>query len=77
LDRGFYELSDELAGRQLVFPEELGNVCAFLLSNLARGITGQNIVVDLGLTNRWPGGGLEKAIPRISRRPAVSGKTQE
>jgi NAD(P)-dependent dehydrogenase (short-subunit alcohol dehydrogenase family) len=77
LDRGFYELSDELAGRQLVFPEEIGNVCAFLLSNLAQGITGQNIVVDLGLTNRWPGGGLEKAIPRISRRPAVPGKTQE
>jgi len=34
--------------RKNVTIEEVGNTCAFLCSDLASGITGQNIYVDSG-----------------------------
>jgi NAD(P)-dependent dehydrogenase (short-subunit alcohol dehydrogenase family) len=39
--------------RRLVRPEEIAATCAFLASDDASGITGQNIVVDCGLTANW------------------------
>jgi NAD(P)-dependent dehydrogenase (short-subunit alcohol dehydrogenase family) len=39
--------------RRLVKPEEVAAAFAFLASDDASGITGQNVVVDCGLTSNW------------------------
>jgi NAD(P)-dependent dehydrogenase (short-subunit alcohol dehydrogenase family) len=41
----------------LTEPVELANAVAFLLSDLASGISGQNLTVDRALTTRFVGGG--------------------
>src|SRR3712207_8729628 len=44
---------DRVPMRRLVRPEEIASTCAFLASDDASAITGQNIVVDCGLTANW------------------------
>jgi NAD(P)-dependent dehydrogenase (short-subunit alcohol dehydrogenase family) len=39
--------------RRLVKPDEVAAAFAFLASDDASGITGQNVVVDCGLTSNW------------------------
>jgi NAD(P)-dependent dehydrogenase (short-subunit alcohol dehydrogenase family) len=39
--------------RRLVRPEEIASTCAFLASDDASAITGQNVIVDCGLTANW------------------------
>ena len=41
--------------RRGVSAEEVGNAAAFLLSNLASGITGETLYVDAGFSNTTPG----------------------
>jgi NAD(P)-dependent dehydrogenase (short-subunit alcohol dehydrogenase family) len=49
-------------------PEDVADVVVFLCSDLARFITGQNIVVDGGMTLH--GSGVDGLFERIFRRPA-------
>ena len=42
---------DEIPAKRFGNPEEFGNTCAFLCSNHAGYITGQNILLDGGLFN--------------------------
>jgi NAD(P)-dependent dehydrogenase (short-subunit alcohol dehydrogenase family) len=44
---------DRVPMRRLVRPEEIAATCAFLASDDASGITGQNLIVDCGLTANW------------------------
>jgi NAD(P)-dependent dehydrogenase (short-subunit alcohol dehydrogenase family) len=48
-----------IAGRQIVDPEEIAKTCVFLISDLASGVSGQNIVVDIGLTQSFTAAPLE------------------
>lgn len=50
IDRGAIE---DQPGMAWTMPDELGNAIAFLLSDLASGISGQNLVVDSGLSTRF------------------------
>jgi len=45
--------ADDLLGR-LAEPEDIGGAIAFLVSDLARKVTGQTVVVDGGWTTRFP-----------------------
>ena len=45
--------ADDLLGR-LAEPEDIAGAIGFLVSDLARKITGQTIVVDGGWTTRFP-----------------------
>jgi 3-oxoacyl-[acyl-carrier protein] reductase len=47
--------TDDLLDR-MALPEDIGHAIVFLLSDLARKITGQSIVVDGGWTTRFPYG---------------------
>ena len=42
-----------VSGGRLVTTEEVGDVSAFLVSELARGITGQTVYVDCGANIYW------------------------
>jgi NAD(P)-dependent dehydrogenase (short-subunit alcohol dehydrogenase family) len=44
---------DRVPMRRLVRPDEIAAAFAFLASDDASGITGQNLVVDCGLTSNW------------------------
>jgi NAD(P)-dependent dehydrogenase (short-subunit alcohol dehydrogenase family) len=52
IDRGAVE---DQPGVAWTLPEELANAIAFLLSDMASGISGQNLVVDSGLSTRFCG----------------------
>lgn len=53
-----YRRPDETWGRSVVLPNEIANGCLFLLSDLASGITGHNLVIDVGATIDYPLGGI-------------------
>jgi NAD(P)-dependent dehydrogenase (short-subunit alcohol dehydrogenase family) len=42
-------------------PQELANTITFLLSDMASGISGQNITVDRSLSTKFCGGGIERS----------------
>jgi NAD(P)-dependent dehydrogenase (short-subunit alcohol dehydrogenase family) len=53
-------------GRRTVLPDEIANAIVFLLSDLASGVSGHNLVVDGGLTANFAAADmamLEKLIP--------------
>ena len=45
------------AGMNFAMPDELANTIAFLLCDLASGISGQALTVDRSLTTKFCGGG--------------------
>ncbi len=53
-----YVRPDETWGRSVTQPHEIANGCLFLLSDLASGVTGHNLVVDVGATLDYPVGGI-------------------
>jgi NAD(P)-dependent dehydrogenase (short-subunit alcohol dehydrogenase family) len=64
--------ANELPDLVWVSADELACVIMFLMSDLASGVSGQNIVVDSGLTTKFAGGGQKlgnpKPLPRIFGR---------
>ena len=52
-------------GRSVTQPEEIANGCLFLLSDLASGITGQNLVIDVGATIDYAVGGVAGMARKI------------
>ncbi len=60
-----YERPDETWGRSVTQPEEIANGCLFLLSDLASGITGQNLVIDVGATIDYAVGGVAGMARKI------------
>ncbi|MDT0344124.1 SDR family NAD(P)-dependent oxidoreductase [Streptomyces litchfieldiae] len=52
----FAHFLQELPGRELVTPQEVADVIAFLLSGQSRGVTGANIPVDKGQNAPTPNG---------------------
>ncbi|MEV6981735.1 SDR family oxidoreductase [Sphaerisporangium sp. NPDC051017] len=52
----FQRFSEEFPGRELVQPDEVADVIAFLLSDESRGVTGVNIPVDKGQNAPTPQG---------------------
>jgi NAD(P)-dependent dehydrogenase (short-subunit alcohol dehydrogenase family) len=53
-------------------PEDIADVVLFLCSDLARFVTGQNIVVDGGMTLHGSGvdGVLDKVMTMLGRAPS-------
>jgi NAD(P)-dependent dehydrogenase (short-subunit alcohol dehydrogenase family) len=50
-------------------PDELANAIVFLLSDLASGVSGQNLVVDSALSTRFCAGG--RKLEAVKRNPRV------
>ena len=43
--------NSNIPAERLIEPEEIANVCVFLLSDLSSALTGSNIIADLGMTS--------------------------
>ena len=65
LEQVGYERADETWGRSVTLPAEIAGGCLFLLSDLASGVTGQNLVVDVGATIDYPLGGIAQISKKI------------
>jgi len=50
--RQFWEGLDQMPEELFVEPDEIADVALFLCHNASRGISGQTVVVDRGLSNR-------------------------
>ena len=74
IDRGGEAIEAALAGNtpDMVWtqPYELGNAITFLLSDLASGISGQNLVVDSALSTKFCGGIQKLEIRKPEQAPS-------
>jgi NAD(P)-dependent dehydrogenase (short-subunit alcohol dehydrogenase family) len=55
-----YTRPDETYGRRVTRPEEIAGACLFLLSDLAGGVSGQNLVVDAGISTDFAAGSIAR-----------------